>query len=351
MRAIAITPGQAGTARIVNLPRPVAPPGGALVHVLEVGIDGTDLELHAGHMGRAPDGADFLVIGHESLGVVEAVGPGVEMLNQGDLVVAMVRRPDDCPECRHGSSDVCMTGAYTERGIFGAHGFLTDQYAELEPYLVKVPPGLRETGVLLEPVSVAAKALRHAWDIQRRLRWAPQSALVLGAGSLGLLAALLLRLRGLEVEVYSREPRTSRRVAILERTGARYFPAEEMEVSTLGAYDFIFEATGAPSLIAGGIRLLRPNGIMALLGVSSHLQPAPVPFGEINNRLVLNNQVVFGSVNANRQDFAQGVLDLVAIERQWPGLPATLFTRRVPFERFQEALARQADDIKVVVQM
>lgn len=345
MKAIAITPHQAHSARMIEIPRPAAPADGALVRIIEIGIDGTDMELESGHIGQAPAGDDFLVIGHESVGVVEQAGPE-SSLRAGDLVVAMVRRPDDCPNCLAGSSDMCVKGEYTERGIFRAHGLLTEYYADRDPYLVKIPPALRSLGALLEPLSVAEKAVRHAWEIQHRLLWEPRRTLVFGAGSLGLLAAFLLRLRGMEVDVYSREPRESARAKLLEGSGARYFT----QIPS-GEYDFIFEATGAPQLVLAGMGMLRSNGVMAILGVSGSHEQLPVAVGEFNNRIVLHNHVVFGSVNSNRCDFDQGVLDLAALEQRWPGLLGALFTRREPFEQFARALTRSAEDIKVVVEI
>lgn len=355
MRAIAITPGQPDSARMIEVPRPVAPPGGALVKVLEVGIDGTDMELNAGRIGRPPPGEDFLVIGHESVGVVEALGPGVQSLRPGDLVVAMVRRPDDCPNCRAGESDMCLKGEFTERGIFAAHGYMSEYYAEREEFLVKIPPELRGVAVLLEPVTVAVKAIRLAYEIQRRLLWQPRQALVLGAGSLGLLAAFLLRLRGLEVAMYSLESRSAARAGLLEAAGGHYFSANDVGLgmlrNILGNIDLVFEATGAPAVLVGGMRALGANGVMAILGVSHSGAELSVPVGEINNRAVQHNQVFFGSVNANRRDFDRGVRDLAAIEERWPGLLESVFTRREPLAQFRRALNRTPEDIKVLVEV
>jgi threonine dehydrogenase-like Zn-dependent dehydrogenase len=346
MRAIAITPGKTDSAREIEAPRPAAPPDGALVRVLEIGVCATDSELIAGHIGWTPAGEDHLVIGHESIGMVEEVGPQARELHRGDLVVAMVRRPDDCPACLAGNSDVCTKGKYTERGIHGAHGYLAEAYADREPFLVRVPPSQRSTAVLLEPASVAVKALRHAGRIQQRLDWAPQRTLVLGAGSLGLLAAFLLRLRGLEVDVYSREPRNSARVALLERSGARYITGLPD-----GPYDFIFEAAGSPQLTAQAIALMGPNGVLALLGINPVHEQVTFPLGALNNVMVQRNQVIFGSVNANRIDFDAGLEDMAKIEHQWPGLLGEMITRRVPLSKFQDAIARRPDDIKVVIEV
>jgi threonine dehydrogenase-like Zn-dependent dehydrogenase len=316
---------------------------GALVRTVAVGVCGTDAELNAGILGRPPEGEELLVIGHESLGVVAEAGSRVKEIRRGDLVVAMVRRPDDCAACRSGDADLCAKGEYTERGIFGAHGFLSTHYADHEDYLVRIPPSLGDLGILLEPASVVVKALRHAGRIQQRMAWAPKRALVLGAGAVGLLAAFLLRLRGLKVDVYSREPRDSNRVALLEKADVRYhtrLPARD--------FDFVCEATGSPQVIAQGMERMAYNGIMAWLGVCPE-ESVTLPLGALNNRIVQRNQVIFGSVNANRSDFDQGVLDLQDIETRWPGLLRAMITRRVPFQRFAEALERTPDDIKVVI--
>jgi len=344
-KAIAITPEVIASTRMVEIPDAPAPgPGEVRVRVLDIGIDGTDMEIVAGNFGTAPAGSDFLVIGHECLGVVEQVGAG-GALRPGDLVAAMVRRPDDCPNCRAGSSDLCTTMKYTERGITRAHGFLTSHYTDQEEFVVRIPPELRAIGVMLEPLSVAIKAQRHAWEIQRRLLWEPREALVMGAGSLGLLAAFLLRLRGLEVSVFSREPEDSPRAKLVERAGARYVKTLDRD------YDFIFEATGSPKLLLAGLERLRANGVMVALGVSGHRDPSPVDLGALNNRLMGNNQVLFGSVNSNRRDFDQGVADLAAMEARWPGLVGAMFTRREAFQRFAQALRRREDDIKVVIDL
>src|SRR6202011_3267350 len=196
MRAVAVTPMRAGSARQVQLPIPTVAREMAVMRVLEVGIDGTDTEINGGLYGEAPPGSDFLVIGHEALSVVEAVGEGVQGFRPGDLVVSTVRRPDDCPNCRAGESDMCLFGRYTERGIKGAHGYMGDYYGETPAFMVKIPPGLRPFAVLLEPLSIVEKATYQAWKIQERMLWAPKRAVVLGAGPIGMLATILLRLRG-----------------------------------------------------------------------------------------------------------------------------------------------------------
>jgi len=204
MRAVAVTPKQPGSARQVELPIPTTARGSALMRVLEVGIDGTDTEINEGLYGEPPPGANFLVIGHEALSVVEAVGEGVSGFTRGDLVVSTVRRPDNCPNCQAGESDMCLFGAYTERGIKGAHGYMGEYYSETPAFMVKIPPALRPFAVLLEPLSIVEKATFQAWKIQERMVWRPARAVVLGAGPIGILGTILLRLRGLEVHVYAK---------------------------------------------------------------------------------------------------------------------------------------------------
>jgi threonine dehydrogenase-like Zn-dependent dehydrogenase len=344
-QAVAITPGHANTARLVEIPDAPAPgPGQVRVRALDIGIDGTDMELVAGHFGSPPPGSDFLVIGHECLGVIEEAGARTS-LRPGDFVAAMVRRPDDCANCRAGSSDLCTTMKYRERGITGQHGYLTSHYTDHEQFVVRIPPELRSIGVMTEPWSVAAKAQRHAWEIQRRMIWNPTQALVMGAGSLGLLAAFLLRLRGLDVSVFSREPADSLRAKLLERAGVRYMTSLD------GDYDFVFEATGAPQLVIAGLERLRASGVMAILGVGSNRDPIPVAVAPIATRMMANNQVLFGSVNSNRKDFEQAVVDLGEMERRWPGLIGAMFTRRAPFARFADVLQRGEEDIKVAIEV
>ena len=191
MQAIAVTPRKPGSARALELPQPQATPGLVRVSVLEVGIDGTDTEIDKGEYGDAPKGQDVLVIGHEALGRVDAVGEGVSGFAVGDLVVATVRRPDGCPNCKAGESDMCLWGDYTERGIKGAHGYMAQYYADSPDFMVKIPEALRSFAVLLEPLSIVEKAIFQAWKIQERLVWQPKKAVVLGAGPIGLLATIL----------------------------------------------------------------------------------------------------------------------------------------------------------------
>src|SRR5438105_14879024 len=206
MQAITVTPKQPGSARQIELPIPQASGGLALMRVLEVGIDGTDTEINNGEYGEPPPGSSVLVIGHEALSVVEQTGSGVPGFAAGDLVVSTVRRPDTCPNCLAGESDMCLLGNYTERGIKGAHGYMGQYYSEKPDFMVKIPPALRDYAVLLEPLSIVEKATYQAWKIQERMLWQPKRAVVLGAGPIGIVGTMLLRLKELEVHVYAKNP-------------------------------------------------------------------------------------------------------------------------------------------------
>src|SRR5213593_2864303 len=254
MKAIAVLPGKPNSVHLADLPRPSVndvPNGrGVLVSVLRVGVDGTDKEINAAEYGAAPDGYNFLVIGHESFGQVEDVGPRVTELRPGDYVVATVRRPGSSIYDRIGTYDMTTDDTYYERGINLRHGFLTEYYVDDPEYIVKVPQGLREVGVLLEPTTVVEKGITQAYEIQRRLRvWRPRRAAVMGAGTVGLLATLVLRLRGLQVVTFGRNPKPSLNSDLIEATGARYESTLELPIlegaKQYGPFDMIFEATGA----------------------------------------------------------------------------------------------------------
>jgi threonine dehydrogenase-like Zn-dependent dehydrogenase len=227
MKAIAVFPGKANSVHLAELAKPSVddiPNGrGVLIKVLRVGVDGTDREINAAEYGAAPGGYDFLVIGHESFGRVEAVGPKVTGLRPGDYVVATVRRPGSSIYDRIGTYDMTTDDTYYERGINLRHGYLTEYYVDDPEYIVKIPQGLKEVGVLLEPVTVVEKGIAQAYEIQRRLRvWRPRRAAVMGAGTIGLLATLVLRLRGLEVTAFGLTRKPYLNADLIEAIGGRY---------------------------------------------------------------------------------------------------------------------------------
>ena len=351
MKAVSLIPRQAGSARCLEIDSPPRRAGDTEVRTLAVGVCGTDQEILAGLYGEAPAGAERLVLGHESCGIVER---GAGALRAGDLVVPMVRRP--CPErcwsCRAREPDMCLTGNYRERGIKGLDGFMTERFTESPRYLVRLARRLRPVAVLMEPLSVVEKGVGQAFRLQRRLRWRPRQALVLGAGPIGLLGALLARSLGLRTTVWSLGLGVTR-TAWLERVGAETLDAATHPLAELpqrlGNLDLILECTGAAPVIAGALMAIGTNGVLCLLGVSGGDRPLEVPVDRWKLRAVLANQVVFGSVNANRRDFEAGARRLAGWARRWPGLLEALLTRAVPPDRFEEAAARRPDDIKSVV--
>ncbi len=361
MKGVAVTPGKEHSARLLEVPMPSPTADQVLVKVFRVGIDGTDIEIDRAEYGEAPPGDNYLIIGHESFGRIESVGPKVKDFAPGDYVVAMVRRPDDCHHCRAGEQDMCITGNYTERGIKGRHGFLSEYYVESPEYLIKIPPSLEDVAVMLEPLTVVEKGIRHAWAAQNRFRaWQPKRALILGAGPIGLMAAMIMRLKGLETIVYSRDPdkNIEGRVSAI---GARYVPKlnEKGEIvnhlgklpEKYGSFDFILEATGSAQVALGAMGIIGLNGILCLTSVTGGMSSLEICAACLNFDLVLGNRTIFGSVNANRLDFEQGVKDLVACQERWPGWLESLITRRVPLERFRETFERKPGDMKVVVEM
>jgi len=353
MRAVAVTPKQPGSARQVELPMPTIARGTALMRVLEVGIDGTDTEINQGLYGEPPPGANFLVIGHEALSLVEGVGDGVSGFTRGDLVVSTVRRPDTCPNCQAGESDMCLFGTYTERGIKGAHGYMGEYYSETPAFMVKIPPALRPFAVLLEPLSIVEKATFQAWKIQERMVWQPARAVVLGAGPIGMLGTILLRLRGLEVHVYAKSPPDSLQGRILTELGATYQSVADHPVTgikdELGQIDFILEGTGDSAVAFEAMAQLGTNGVLCLTGVSAGNRSIEIPADVINLQMVLGNRVTFGSVNANRRYFEMGLEHFQQAEQTWPGIFERLITRRVPFGDFLSALDRRPEDIKTLL--
>ncbi len=353
MKAVVVRPHVPGSLRLTELPDPVPGPREVLVRTLEVGICGTDADITAGQYGWAPPDREELVLGHESLGVVERVGIAVSSCAPGDLVVATVRRPDGCPNCRHGESDMCSWGRYRERGIKELDGFLAEHYVEVPEYLVVVPPALRPTAVLLEPLTIAVKAVFQAFKIQERLHWEPRRALVLGIGPVGLLGALLLRARGLEVTAYDRQDPAEPGPRLAQETGASYRHAEDADLVTTapGPYDLILEATGFSPLDFQAVETLAPNGVLALLGVTGGDRRLQIPSDRLNQDLVLGNRVVFGSVNANRRYFERGVADLERFAALWPGLTERLITRRLSPAEFVAGESRREDHIKAVVEV
>jgi len=346
MKAIAIVPGRPETAGLIDLPEPPAADGSVLVQTRSIGICGTDTEIAVDGIGVPPPGEERLVLGHESLGeVIEA--PADSNLSPGDLVVAVVRRPDPlpCPACAADEWDMCQTGGYVERGIVGYHGYGSERFRIDTRFAVRLDPALGDLGVLLEPTTVVAKAWEHAMRIGARSWFQPRVALVTGAGPIGLLAALLARQRGLETHVVDlvTEGPKPRLVAEL---GAHYHaePLSELSVEP----DIVIECTGIGQVILGALQRTARGAVIALTGLAHDDRVIEVQSGAINKELVYGNRVVFGSVNAARRHYDQAADALAQAD---PGWLAQLITRRVTPEEWPLALTKRPEDIKIVIDM
>jgi threonine dehydrogenase-like Zn-dependent dehydrogenase len=341
MRAVTIAPGKAGSLRLDEVEEPPGDQGSVLVRALAVGVCGTDRELIDGVYGEPPPGRERLVLGHESLGrVIEAAPQGA--FRTGDIVVGVVRHPDPvpCVNCALGEWDMCRNGQYTERGIKQADGFCAEHWRSPPEFLIKVNPALKLGAVLLEPASVLAKAWEHIERIGRRARWAPQRVLVTGAGPVGLMAALLGVQRGLEVHVCDRNDKGPK-PELVRDLGARYHnrhPGFEP--------DIVIECTGAPAVIAQAVACSAPGGIVCLTGLGGTEHAASFDVAMLNQYLVLENRVVFGTVNANLRHYEAAAFALARAERSWL---ERVITRRVPFENWKEAYEKRPGDIKTVL--
>ena len=357
MRAIAVTPLVPESARLVQVEAPHPGPGQVLVRTLAVGVCGTDMEIHRGATGRAPAGSDSLIIGHESIGRVEEVGREAAGLAPGDYVAATVRRPctADCLNCRQGETDMCLSGAFTERGINGLHGYLAEYYVEEPAWLIKVPSALKELAVLLEPLSVVEKAVAQVFAIQSRLLWQPRRAAVIGTGAIGVLAAALLRLRGLEVHSFARTPAGGTRSQVAGAMGATYWSTADLPLASLarelGAADIIIDASGSPQAALDALDALGNNGVLCLVGFYPQETRQEVPLGRLAFEVMVGNRLVFGSVNGSRRHFEMGLAHMAEMEQRWPGLLASLFTRRLPLDQFAQAFQRPPGEIKTVIQV
>ncbi len=336
MKAVAVFPnGDKSHTRLIDIEKPgLENARDVLVRVLAVGVDGTDKEILAGEYGFPPPGFDYLITGHESFGVVEDVGGEVIRVKPGDYVVATVRRPGQSIYDVIGAQDFTTDSVYFERGINLRHGYLTEYYVEDEEYLTVVPPGLRAVGVLLEPCSVIEKGIGQAYEIQRRLKvWRPRRAAVLGAGTVGLLATMALRLRGLQVRTFGATQRPYKNADLIEQIGATYHPVGDRpfagSASEFGAYDIIFEATGYAPLAFEAMAELNKNGVLVLSSVTGGKHDITIDAAKLNLAFVLGNKVMVGTVNAGRENFEMGVADFARAELTWPGWLASLLTHPV----------------------
>jgi threonine dehydrogenase-like Zn-dependent dehydrogenase len=367
MKAIAVSP-ERRRVELVDHPEPrIASAKDVKVRMLDVGVCGTDREICAFEYGTPPAGSDHLVIGHESLGEVVELGRDVDRVRLGDLVVPMVRRPcvhERCVACRSERQDFCYTGEFRERGIHTAHGFMTEVIVDDERYMNVVPRELRDVAVLVEPLTIAEKALAQIRQVQMRLPWACSverakgnghchRALVLGAGPVGLLGAMALAADGFDTYVYSREPVPNAKADLVSAIGARYVSAVDTPVEGLpgvmGNIDVVYEATGASRLAFEVMKVLGTNGVFVFTGVPGRKAPVEVDTDLIMRNLVLKNQVVFGTVNAGRETFEAAIADLGRFMRLWPKAVRSLITARHPVAAYGELLLGAPSGIKNVI--
>jgi threonine dehydrogenase-like Zn-dependent dehydrogenase len=346
LKALTVIPLQKDSAELSDVAEPPESDGPLLVETLAVGICGTDIEILSGEYGWPPPGRERLVLGHESLGrVLEAPAGGA--VTKGDLVVGIVRRPDPvpCSNCAVLEWDFCRNGQYTERGIKEHDGYLSERYRITPDFVVKVDPTLGVLGVLLEPTSVVAKAWEQVQRIGSRAHWAPTKAVITGAGPIGLLAALMGIQLGLEIHVID-QMQSGLKPDLVRALGAEYHTGAVVDACS--DPDAIIECTGVSELVLDAMEHVGPNGVVCLTGVSSGGRTVSVDEGSLNRTMVLSNEAVVGSVNANRRHYEAGADALAKADRDWL---AKLVSRKVPLDQWQQALERQPDDVKVVVEV
>lgn len=345
MRAVGVFPGTR-TVRMIEHNEPqISSPDEVKLRVLEVGVCGTDRDLCNFKFGTAPAGCDHFILGHELLAEVVDAGDAVSTAKRGDLVVGVVRKPcedPDCDACRAGRQDFCKTGGYRERGILGMHGFMTEYVVDEERYVYRVPPELRDVAVLVEPLTIAEKAYLQFQAIDTRLPWQKRrrTAVVLGAGPVGILGTMLLRSRGFDTWVYSKAPDAN--IAIVEATGARFLSALDAapgEVARItGNIDVVYEAMGAPQPAFDFLESLGANGVFLFTGVPPVNKDLRLDLHQLLFRMIVRNQAIVGTVNAGPDAFEAAIRDLEAFHQCWPGAVRSLITARYPLEAFHDAI-------------
>src|SRR5438477_3038298 len=367
MRAVGIVPGEREVRLIEHEAPKIAGANQVRIRSLEVGVCGTDREICTFVYGSPPDGFEYLVLGHESLGEVIEVGTGVSRFKPGDLVVPSVRRPcphAQCLPCRQDRQDFCSTGDFTERGIKMTHGFLTEYYVDEEKYLTYVPPEQRGVAVLVEPLTVAEKGLAQVWSVQKRLPWvaatapagqpgAGKNAVVLGAGPVGILGAMMLLVSGFRTYVYSRSQAPNPKSELVESLGAQYISSQIESVDQLaervGNIDLVYEAVGNAKISYDLLRVLGLNGVYVFTGIPAPRPPIGIDADIIMRNLVLKNQAVVGTVNADREAFEGAIRDLGIFLKRWPVALRSLISARYKIEQYRDLLLGKANGIKNVI--
>ena len=367
MRAVGVSPNRREVQLVDHQAPQILSDFDVKIRSLEVGICGTDKEICHFVYGAPPAGFDYLVIGHESLGEVVEVGAKVRHLKKGDLVVPSVRRPcphEDCQSCREDRQDFCFTGDFTECGIKMKHGFMTEFYVDEERFLTPVSHDLRDVGVLVEPLTVAEKGLEQVWQVQKRLPWirkdAPADArgtglraVVLGAGPIGILGAMALVRHGFETYVYSRSKKPNPKADLVESFGAKYISSESVTVDQLaeqvGNIDLVYEAVGLSKISYDVMRVLGMNGVYVFTGIPAPRAPIPVEADNIMRNMVLKNQAVVGTVNADKKAFEDAISDLGIFMKRWPTALKSLITGRYTLDSYKELLLGDKSGIKNVI--
>ena len=362
MKAVAVYPGKKDSVHLEELPEPSVNdvPGGrgVLVKVLKVGVDATDREINDALYGNAPPGYDYLILGHECFGVVVETGDAVTHVQPGDYVTCTVRRPGHSIYDRIGRSDITSEEEYYERGINLLHGYLTEYFVDDAEFIVKIPVGLKHLHVLAEPMSCAAKAVEQAYLAQRRLQvWEPKIAYVLGSGQIGLLATLVLRLRGLEVYTVARGEKPNLKAEIAEGMGAEYVSTQHESLDDLvkrvGKADLIIEATGNSEIAFKAMEIAGHNGAVVWTSITGGQRTIEVPADGVNLNWVLGNKLLLGSVNANFRHFESGIADLALGEVHYPGVLKKILTHPVDglegYGEMMRLLIEDKDALKVFV--
>jgi len=351
VKAIVAEPPKRNSVKLVEIPKPRPREGQVLLKTLCVGIDGTDREINEGIYGSPPSGSRYLVLGHEALARVQEVGDQVDNFSQGDVVVPTVRRPckENCLNCRTGESDFCLTGNYFEHGIYKLHGFASEYAVSDADSLIKIPPELGDLAVLLEPLSIVEKAVTQSFKIQERMMWEPKRAFVVGAGPLGLLATMILRLKGLEVFAAVTREKESLKAKIVRSVGGTYVNVKETPIKTLEEkFDIVIEATGRVEAALEALSLLGPNSVMCFLGVYREKR-ACEEFGKVLTNMVLGNRLMFGSVSSNKSHFEVGIKDMLEIKRRYKDALNRLITRNLLLSDFEQAFRSEREGVKTII--
>ncbi len=362
MKAIAVRPGTPNSVHERDIPMPsidkIADGKGILVKVLKVGVDATDREINDALYGNSPPGDDYLVLGHESFGIVKEVGPNVRNVRVGDYVTATVRRPGGSIYDKIGTYDMTSEETYYERGINLLHGYMTEYFVDHEDYIVRVPKGLKNLHVLMEPMSCAAKAIHQAYEAQRRMKiWSPKRAFVLGAGQIGLLSTLVLRLKGLDVYTLARAAGPNLKSSIVEGMEATYVATSQTSLEQLakkvGKADLIIDATGSSAIAFSAMEALGHNGVLVWTSITGGKAQTTIPSDKINIEWVLGNKLLVGSVNANRDHFESGIKDLALGEVMFPDVIHKILTSPVDglcnYKEMMRLLVEDNSALKVYV--